>query len=111
MLEKRTIRIAQGQRMGPANEPIYGWKETPALCEGGLAVHRGGARFAWGVTHESSGLALDVLGAQTRARALANMAAALALPFDWSRDEASTKKALMESRGLVPALRAIGASD
>jgi len=113
MPEKRTILIPQGARVGHDNEPLYGWKETPALCAGGLAVHAAnkGERWRWMVTHESSGLALGVIGAMTRARALANMAAALALPFDWSRDEASTKKALVESRGLVPALRAIGASD
>ena len=111
MPQKRTILIPQGQRCGSSQEPIYGWKETPALCAGGLAVHKGGARFAWGVTHESSGLALDVLGAQTRARALANMAAALDLPFDWTLDESRTLKTMRESRGLVDAVRAIGASD
>jgi hypothetical protein len=113
MLEKRTIRIPQGQRCGSSQEPIYGWRETPALCAGGLAVHKAlpGTRWRWMVTHESSGLALGVIGAMTRARALANMAAALDLPFDWTLDESRTLKALLESRGIVLALRAIGASD
>ena len=113
MPEKRTILIPQGQRCGSSQEPIYGWKETPALCAGGLAVHAAnkGERWRWMVTHESSGLALGVLGAMTRARALANMAAALDLPFDWTLDESQTLKAMRESRGLVDAVRAIGASD
>jgi len=118
MPDKRTIRIPQGARCGSDNEPIYGWKEIPALCAGGLAVHKAvphkglyNGRWRWMVTHESSGMALGVLGAMTRARALANMAGALALPFDWTLDEAKTMAALRESRGIVDALRKIGESD
>lgn len=112
-LERRTIRIPKGARCGPDNEPIYGWHECPAYCAGGLAVHKrtGRDRWHWNVTHIASGLSLEVIGAMTKARAVENMRAALALPFDWTRGEAETLAALRESRGIVDAMRRIGESD
>jgi hypothetical protein len=69
---KKTLRIPLGAKTGPEGRPLYGWHECPADCLSGLAVHKAlkGGRWKWMVTHESSGLALGVLGAMTRARAL-----------------------------------------
>jgi hypothetical protein len=112
-MKKRVIRLACGSKVGPDRRPIYGWREETAYCEGGLAVHKAvkGARWRWMVTHELSGLSLDVIGAMIKARAVENMRAALALGFDWTRGEAETIAALRESRGLVDTLRKIGESD
>ena len=111
-MEKRMIRLARGAKCGPDKQPIYGWHEETAYCEGGLAVHKAmkGHRWQWMVTHEASGLSLEVIGAMTKARAVENMRAALALPFDWTRGEAETIAALRESRGIVDAMRRIGES-
>jgi hypothetical protein len=112
-MEKRMIRLSRGAKCGLQNEPLYGWQEVQAYCEGGLAVHKAlpGVRWKWMVTHESSGLSMEVIGAMTKARATDNVRAALALPFDWTRDEAATLQALRESRGIVDALRKIGESN
>ena len=112
-LVKRTIRIPQGSRCGPDSEPIYGYQERPADCLGGLCVHKTGkgARWRWMVTHEASGLSLDRLGAMTKARAVENMRAAVALDFDWTLPEREALDALRQSRGIVGAITAIGESD
>ena len=109
-MEKRNIRIPLGAKFGPSQEPICGWHETEAYCRGGLAVHKAlrGARWKWMVTHEASGLSLEVIGANTKRDAAANMEKALDLGFDWSRGEAETIAALRESRGIVDAMRKIG---
>lgn len=110
-MEKRIIRLAKGAKIGPENQPIYGWAEVEAFCEGGLAVHKAapGDKCKWMVTHEQSGLGLHVIGARTKARAVANMKAALAIGFDWNRGEQETLQALRETRGVLDALRAIAA--
>jgi hypothetical protein len=110
---KNTLRIPLGAKTGPEGRPLYGWHECPADCLSGLAVHKAlkGGRWKWMVTHESSGLALGVLGAMTRARALENMRAAVALGFDWTLPEAEALTAMRQSRGLVDALRRIGESN
>lgn len=109
-LEKREIRIPMGAPCGPSQEPIYGWQVLPATCAGGLAVHKAlpGSRWKWMVTHEASGLKLDRIGAMTRARAIENMNAALALDFDWTKGERETLDALRASRGIVDAITKIG---
>jgi hypothetical protein len=109
---KKTIQIAQGAKVGPEQRPIYGYKEVTAYCEGGLAVHRriGKERWHWIVSHEASGLALGVIGAMTKARAVENMRATLALGFDWTRDEQATIAALRAADGILPAMRKIGES-
>ena len=63
------------------------------------------------VTHEASGLSLDRLGAMTKARAVANMRAAVALDFDWTLPEREALDALRQSRGIVDAITAIGNRD
>jgi len=107
----QTIRIPRGAPCGPEGRPIYGFAEVKAICEGGLAVHKatddGPGR--WRVTHVASGLCIGPLNARTRARALTNMRAALALPFDWALDESAVLPALRASRGIVDACRKIGA--
>ena len=113
-IQKRTIRIPQGAPTGPEGRPIYGYLETPAYCLNGLAVHKSlghRPRWKWPVTHEASGLKLEVLGAMSKARAEANMRAALALPFDWTLPEKETLAAMRKTQGIVPALRDIGASE
>lgn len=112
-LERREIQIPQGARIGSAQEPIYGYETRPAYCASGLAVHKTGkgARWKWMVTHEASGFALGVLGAMTKQRAVENMQAALALDFDWTRNEQETVAALRQSRGIVDAMRKIGESQ
>lgn len=108
--EKRDVRIPMGARTGPENEPVYGWHIAPAMCAGGLAVHKAlqGQKWKWTVTHEGSGMYIAPLCAMTRARAQANVEAALALNFDWTRGERDTLDALRASRGIVDACRAIG---
>ena len=108
--EKRDVRIPMGARCGSSNEPIYGWHIAPAMCAGGLAAHKAlkGQHWKWTVTHEGSGMHISPLCAMTRARALANVRAALALEFDWTRGEADTLAALRAARGIVDACRAIG---
>lgn len=110
--QTRTIRIPQGAPTGPSQEPIYGWHETPAYCLKGLAVHKAlrGERWKWMVTHEASGFKLERIGAMTRARALENMRAAVALDFDWTQGEKDTLNALRQSRGIVDAITRIGQS-
>ena len=112
-IEKREIRIPRGAPCGPKGEPIYGWEVLPAYCLKGLAVHKAlkGSRFKWMVTHEASGLKLDRIGAMTRVRAIENMKAAVALPFDWTKGERETLGALRASRGIVDAITKIGAGD
>lgn len=108
--ERRTISIPRGAKIGSDQRPIYGLETMPADCAGGLAVHKAlpGHRWRWMVSHESSGLCLDRIGAMTKARALENMQAALALPFDWTRGESETLAALRTSRGIVDAITSIG---
>lgn len=112
-MKKRDIRIPQGSKIGSNQEPIYGYKIVEAYCKGGLAAHKTGkgARWKWMVTHERSGLALGVIGAMTKSRAVENMEAALALNFDWTLDEQETIAALREAPGVVVALRRVGESD
>ena len=111
-LERRTIRIPRGARVGPEQRSIYGWQDLPADCLKGLAVHKAlkGERWRWMVTHEASGYALERIGAMTKARALENMRAAVALEFDWTKGEAETLAALHASRGIVDAITRIGES-
>lgn len=109
-IERREIRIPRGAKSGPSQEPIYGYETLPAYCLKGLAVHKAlkGERWKWMVTHEKSGLKLDRIGAMTKARAVENMQAAVALPFDWTKGERETLDALRASRGIVDAITAIG---
>ena len=110
--EKRVIRLARGAKIGPEAQPIYGWAEVEAECLGGLAVHKAleGEPFKWAISHAASGMHIRPLCAATKARALANMRAALELGFDWSRGERETLDALRMSRGVVDACRMIGAN-
>lgn len=113
-LQTRSIRLPQGALIGPKGEPIYGWRVVSAACLGGLAVHKSinpKPRHKWTVTHEASGLMLEILGGRTKAEAESNMRAALALGFDWARDEKTTLKALRAAPGLVAKLHDIGARD
>jgi hypothetical protein len=112
-IERREIRIPRGAPIGPSQEPIYGWAVLPAYCLKGLAVHKAlkGERWKWTVTHEASGMKLDRIGANTKARAVDNMRAAVALPFDWTQDERKTLDALRASRGIVDAITTIGRSN
>ena len=109
-MEKRIIKIPQGAKIGPEQKPIYGYMDVVAYCKDGLSVHKslGGKRWKWTVTHEASGLSLDVIGANTKRDAAANMEKALELGFDWSRSEEGTVAALKENRGIYDALRKIG---
>lgn len=110
-LEPQTIRIPQGAKTGPRQDPIYAWAETPAYCLNGLAVHKSlgrRPRWKWTVTHIGSGLQIECLGGRTKAEAEANMRAALDLPFDWTRGEDETLKAMRETPGIGAALRKIG---
>lgn len=113
MPERRTIKIPMGRPVGLDQRPIYGYHETPAYCLAGLAVHKAlpGSRHKWMVTHEGSGLALERIGASTKTRALENMQAAIALPFDWTKGESETLAALRASRGIVDAITRIGAAE
>lgn len=106
---KREIKIPQGAKIGSSQEPIYGYKIVEAYCKGGLAVHKG--KGGWIVSHELSGLSLGVLGAKTKNRAVENMEAALALDFDWTRDEQETIAALRQTKGIAEALYHIGACE
>lgn len=110
---KRTITIPQGAKIGPDGRPIYGAIKVPADCLAGLAVHKdlGGSRWKWMLTHESSGMKLDRLGAMTKARAVENMRLATALPFDWTLPEKETLEALRESRGIVDAISQIAVRE
>lgn len=110
MMERKTVKIPQGAPIGPNGAPIYGYIEVQADCMGGLCVHKTGkgARWKWMVTHEKSGLALDRIGAMTKARALDNMQKVLALEFDWNQDEKAALAALRQSRGIFDAITAIG---
>lgn len=112
-LEKRVISIPQGAKCGPAQKPIYGFKDVDAYCSGGLAVHKTGrgARWRWTVTHIASGLGLTNLGAMTKALAVANMERALALEFDWTLDEKKTFAAMREDPTIAASIRAIGNRD
>lgn len=112
-IERRKIRIPRGAPSGPKGEPIYGWEVLPAYCLKGLAVHKSlkGSRWKWMVTHEASGLKLDRIGAMTKARAVENMQAAVALPFDWAKGERETLAALRASRGIVDSISEIGGSN
>lgn len=112
-IELREIRIPRGARIGLSNEPIYGWETLPGYCLKGLTVHKAlkGTRWKWMVTHEASGLKLDRIGAMTKARAVENMRAAVALPFDWTKGERETLDALRASRGIVDAISEIGVRD
>ena len=108
-IEKRTIRIPLGDKIGPDRQPIYGWQDVTAYCLNGLCVHKAttGYGHKWMVTHEESGLALDRIGARTKARAMENMRAALALDFDWTLPEDETKNALRESRNVMDEINRI----
>lgn len=110
---RRTIQIPQGAKIGPSNEPIYGYKDISAYCAGGLAVHRTGPgnRWKWTVTHESSGLAIGVLGGMTKTRATENMMKALELEVDWTMPENEILKFLRDSKDIVKKLREIGNSN
>lgn len=112
-MQKRTIQIPMGAKIGPNQKPIYGYAERIAYCAGGLAVHKTGegARWKWMVTHEASGLAIERIGAMTKATALENMQKALALDFDWSQGEAETLDALRSNRCIVDAITEIGDRD
>jgi hypothetical protein len=110
-LEQRTIRIPLGARTGPAQEPIYGYREVSAYCIKGLAVHRAlnpKARWKWWVTVEASGLRIDCLGGPTKAVAEANMRAVAALDFDWTGDEAEVVKRWRARPDVIEAIRRIG---
>jgi len=113
-LQRKEIRLPLGACVGPDQRPLYGYSDPiPADCAGGLALHKAlkGSRWKWMVTHEASGLSLDIIGAMTKARALDHMQQALALPFDWTGGAAQTIQALKESRGIVDAMRRIGTHD
>jgi hypothetical protein len=107
---RQNISVPRGAPTGPEGRPIYGTRTVVADCLAGLAVHKaldaGGAK--WTVTHEASGMKIGPLCAGTKARALENMRAAVALEFDWTRNEAETLAALRNARGLVDAVRKIG---
>lgn len=107
--ERRTIKLSSGAKIGPDQRPIYGYRETPADCAGGLAVHKAapGHRWRWMVTHEASGLCLDRIGAMTKAQALDHMQRALALPIDWTKGEAETVAALRANRAIMDGINAI----
>ena len=109
-MEKITVKIPNGARIGPKQKPIYGYSETAAYTNGGgLCVHRALSGKGWNVTHVASGYKIGPLCATTKKRALANMAAALALDFDWTLPEQEAFAALRASRGIVDSCRAIGA--
>ena len=107
--EKRTVRIPLGDKIGPDRQPIYGWQDVTAYCINGLCVHRStpGYRHKWTVTHEASGLTLERIGARTKARAMENMRAAVALDFDWTLPERETQNALRESRNVMDEINRI----
>lgn len=110
-MEKKTIRIPLGAKIGPKQEPIYGYEEALAYCKDGLAVHRAvgrGSRWKWSVTHINSGMKIDAIGANTKRDAEANMNAALALNFDWTMSEADTMAALRANRWVTDEIRRIG---
>lgn len=106
----KTIRIPRGAKIGSDQEPIYGWLEMEADCEGGLAVHKSpdGFRPKWRVTHAASGLRMNI-DAETKRRALQNREAALALPVDWTAPQADVLDVFRQSRNLFDELRRIGA--
>lgn len=108
--ERRTIAIPRGAKIGPEQRPMYGYGEVTAYCAGGLAAHKSlpGTRWKWQITHEASGMRIDLLGAMTCRDAIANMQAAIAIDFDWTQGEAETVAALRTRRDVVDAIRAIG---
>lgn len=111
--ERRTISIPRGAKIGTAQEPIYGHVDVPADCLDGLCVHKAlkGARWRWMVAHEASGMCIERIGAMKKSEAIENMRAALALDFDWTRDETETLAALRERRDVVDAINEIAWRD
>lgn len=109
-LEKITLNIPMGAKMGPAQEPVYGYKEIIAETNGqGLAIHRlNGNSGPWTVVHINSGMRISILGAKTKKRAIENMLSALALDFDWNQSEEDTLAAVRTTPGIRDALISIG---
>lgn len=109
-LEKITLNIPMGAKIGTDQKPIYGYKEVIAETTGqGLAIHRiNGDSGPWTVTHVNSKLRISVLGAKTKRRAIENMLAALALDFDWNQSEEDTLVAMRTTPGIRNALISIG---
>jgi hypothetical protein len=110
-MEKQTIKIPRGAKIGPKQEPIYGYLEVEAYCKGGLALHKSvgsGNRWKWSVTHIATGMKIDSIGDNTKRDTVARMEQVLALDFDWAMSEADTMKALRENRWVTDAIRKIG---
>jgi hypothetical protein len=111
IMEKQIVKIPRGAKIGPNQEPIYGYLEVEAYCKGGLAVHKAadkGSRWKWSVTHINTGMKIDAIGDNTKRDTVARMELALALDFDWTMSEADTMKALRENRWVTDAIRKIG---
>ena len=110
-----TIKLAipRGAKKGPYARPIYGYAEVEAIEERGLAVHKslGVTRWRWMVTHVSSGLCLDRIGAMTKKAALENMRRALELPIDWTMPEQDVIAVLRTDRRIVEGINAIANHD
>lgn len=110
-MQKQTIKIPRGAKIGPNNEPIYGYVEVEAYCKGGLAVHKAvdeGSRWQWSVTHINTGMKIDAIGDNTKRDTVARMESALALDFDWTMSEDETMAALKANRWVTDAIRKIG---
>ena len=113
-IETRTIRITTMEcPVGIGQKPIYVHHDIRATCLKGLCVHKDlkGSRWKWMITHEASGLSIERIGATTKARAMQNMQAAIALPIDWTLGESAVLAALRASPGIRDALTRIGESN
>ena len=112
-METRYIQIPRGAFVGSEQRPIYGYKTVRAKCLKGLAVHKAnkGHRWKWMLTHEASGLCLEMLGAMTQKQALDNMRRATDIDFDWSAPRDSVIEGLKTRREVFDALRAIANHD
>lgn len=107
------LAIPRGAKIGPDARPIYGYAEVEAIEERGLAVHKslGRTRWRWMVTHVSSGLCLDRIGAMTKKAALENMRRALELPIDWTMPEQEVFAVLRTDRRIMDGINAIATHD
>lgn len=111
-LAKLTLQIPKGARVGPDQEPIYGYTEVTAYTfpNTGLAVHKSldrKPRWKWTITHTPSGLCLERIGANTKAEAVANMERALELPIDWNQPQEKVLAKLREDRRIMDGINEI----
>lgn len=112
-METRDIQVPQGAFVGPDQQPIYGYKTVPAKCLKGLCVHKAnrGHRWKWMLTHEASGLCLEMLGAMTQKQAIEHMRRATDIDFDWTAPRDAVIERLKTRRAVFDALRAIANHD